>query len=33
MQAGKEAKEEMNKAAKKATTPKQTPTAETEVSE
>jgi hypothetical protein len=33
MQAGKEAKDEMNKASKKATTPKQTPTAETEVSE
>ena len=33
MQAGKEAKEEMNKSAKKATTPKQTPTAETEISE
>ena len=33
MQAGKEAKDEMNKASKKATTPKQTPTAETEISE
>merc|ERR1712054_217767 len=30
---GKEAKDEMNKASKKATTPKQTPTAETEISE
>ena len=33
MQAGKEAKEEMNKAAKKATTPKKTPAADPEVSE
>ena len=33
MQAGKEAKDEMNKASKKATTPKQTPAAETEISE
>ena len=33
MQAGKEAKEEMNKAAKKATTSKKTPAADTEVTE
>ena len=33
MQAGKEAKEEMNKAAKKATAPKQTPATEIKVSE
>ena len=33
MQVGKEAKEEMNKVAKKATAPKQTPATETQVSE